>query len=119
MRPKMPRRVTITTPPDPVIDSATGRQIPPGPPTVATNIPARLSQQPVEDLGGQVELLASQNTTISLWTVLVPAGTALTSRSTVVDELGRTFQIIGKPADRPDHRPQFRAAAARLISDLQ
>lgn len=118
MRPKMPQRVTITTPPDPTVNPATG--LPPTvPPHVATNVPARLSQKPIADVGSQVELLGSQNTTISLWTVLVPAGTVLTSRSTVVDESGREFQIVGNPADRPNHRPQFRAAAARLISDMQ
>lgn len=64
-------------------------------------------------------MLASQNTTISLWTLLVPAGTVLTSASTFTDESGRKYSIVGQPADRPDHQPQFRAAAARLISDMQ
>jgi hypothetical protein len=37
----------------------------------------------------------------------------------VLDEQGRRFSIEGDVADRPNHRPQFRAAAARLISDMQ
>jgi hypothetical protein len=63
--------------------------------------------------------LADQNTVISWWTVIVPAGTVMTSASTVLDEQGRKFAIEGDVADRPDHRPVFRAAAARLISDMQ
>lgn len=64
-------------------------------------------------------MLATQNTTISLWTLLVPAGTTLTSASSFTDESGRRYVVVGQPADRPDHKPQFRAAAARLISDMQ
>jgi hypothetical protein len=63
--------------------------------------------------------LAQQNTVISWWTVIVPAGTVMTAASTVLDEQGRRFSIEGDVADRPNHRPQFRAAAARLISDMQ
>lgn len=117
MRPKMPQQVTITTPPDPIIDPTTGLEIRPQSPPVTS--PARLSQRPVAELGSQVELRANQDTTISLWTLLVPAETVLTSRSTITDEAGRRFEVIGDPADRPNHRPQFRAAALRLISDMQ
>lgn len=86
---------------------------------MAHDVPARLSQAPVANVGGQVEILANQNTTVSFWTLLVPAGTVLTERSSVVDESGQNFQVIGNVADRPNHRPQFRAAAVRLISDMQ
>lgn len=118
MRPQMPQRVTITTPLPPTLDPATGLETFP-PPHLASGVPARLSQAPVANVGGQTELLANQNTTISLWTILVPAGTVLTELSTVVDEAGKTFQVVGNVADRPHYRPQFRAAAARLISDMQ
>lgn len=65
-------------------------------------------------------MLATQNTTISLWTLLVPPGTVLTSASTFTDEAGRKYVVVGQPADRPDFPPyQFRAAPARLISDMQ
>lgn len=117
MLPKLPQMVVITTPQDPTVDPATGRETTP-PPLVA-NVRARLSQKPVADLGSQVELLAEQNTTISLWTLLVPPGTVLTARSTVVDENAQRYEVVGHPADRPNHRPQFRAAALRLISDMQ
>jgi hypothetical protein len=61
---------------------------------------------------------SAQDTTISLWTILVPKGTTLTPDS-VVEHSGRKFEVVGQPADRPDHRPIFRAAALRLISDMQ
>jgi hypothetical protein len=37
----------------------------------------------------------------------------------VIDELGQVFQVVGAVARRPQHRPEFLAAAARLISDMQ
>lgn len=117
MAPKLPQTVTITTPQDPTVDPATGLET--APPPVVASVPARLSQKPVADLGSQIELLATQNTTISLWTLLVPPGTVLTARSTVADESAQKYEVVGHPADRPNHRPQFRAAALRLISDLQ
>jgi hypothetical protein len=117
MRPKFPQRVTVSTPGPPVEDPVSGNTRP-GPPTV-TETTARISQAPVANVGGQIELLAEQNTVISLWTVLVPAGATLESNSTVTDESGRVFAITGQVAERPNHKPQFRAAAARLISDMQ
>jgi hypothetical protein len=117
MRPKFPQTVEITTPGPPTEDPVSGSEIP-GTPTVET-ARARISQAPVANVGSQVELLAQQNTVISLWTVIVPPGTVMTSQSTLVDDQGRRFQVTGDVADRPNHRPQFRAAAARLISDQQ
>lgn len=117
MRPRFPQTVEISTPGPATEDPVTGDETP-GPATVVTSL-ARISQSPVANLGSQVELLAEQNTVISFWTVLVPAGTPMTSQSTVTDEDGRRFRITGDVADRPHHRPQFRAAAARLISDMQ
>lgn len=115
--PRMPNQITIRTPGSPVVDPETGNSRP-GLPTTATTR-AYLSQRPVADVGSQIELLASQQTTITLWTVIVPRGTVLTSASTFTDEQGRGFAVTGEPADRPNRRPQFRAAAARLISDMQ
>jgi hypothetical protein len=117
MPPKYQETVTVTTPLDPVVDPATGLETTPAP--HVANVQARLSQQPVANIGGQVEQMAAQSTVISLWTLLVPPGTTLTSRSTVLDSRGRTFQVSGDVADRPNHQPQFRAAAVRLISDMQ
>lgn len=116
MRPRFPQTVQITTPGPSTVNSS-GNQVP-GTPTVET-VQAWISQSPVANVGAQVELLAEQNTVISLWTVLVPKGTTLTSQSTVVDDAGRTFAVTGDVADRPNHKPVFRAAAARLISDMQ
>lgn len=100
------------------VDPVTGNERP-GSPVVQYEVPARLSQSPVANVGSQVELLANQQTTISLWTVLVGRDTSLASNSTVIDEQGRVFRVEGAVADRPAHRPTFKAAAARLISDMQ
>lgn len=82
-------------------------------------MPAWLSQNSVVENSAQVELTAQQTTTVSAWTLLCPLSVTLTSASTVTDEQGREFAVIGEPATRPDHRPQWRAAALRLVSDLQ
>lgn len=71
------------------------------------------------NVGSQVELLANQKTTISMWTILVDRSTPLSFDSIVTDELGQKFRIEGAVALRPKHRPTFKAAAARLISDMQ
>lgn len=109
--------MTIETP-TLTVNPETGNEIP-GTPQRQFNVPARLSQAPVANVGGQVELLSTQQTTISMWTVLVGRETVLTSSSVVTDGQGRKFRIEGAVADRPAHRPTFRAAAARLISDMQ
>lgn len=101
-------------PPDPV----TGNERP-GPVVRQFNVPARLSQSPVANLGSQIELLANAQTVVSVWTVLVGKSATLTSDSVVIDGQGRKFRIEGAVADRPAHRPTFKAAAARLISDMQ
>lgn len=117
MRPKFPQTLTISTPGPKTVD-LNGNLIP-GTPTVETG-PGRISQSPVADIGSQVELLADQNTVISVWRVLVPPWRTMTSESTVTDEAtGRKFSIAGDVAGRPDHKPIFLAAAARLISDMQ
>jgi hypothetical protein len=101
------------------VDPATGLPTT-GPPTIVQTR-ARLSQVAVANVGSQIELLADQNTVISLWSVLVYADVPMDSTSRVVTEDGtdRVFQITGDVADRPFHKPLFRAAAARLLSDMQ
>lgn len=113
----MRQSVTIRTPGPPTQDPVSGNEVPGAVQVVPSR--AYLSQSPVGDIGSQLEILATQNTTISLWTLLVPKGTVLTSASIVDDSSGRRFQVVGQPADRPNRHPQFRAAALRLISDLQ
>lgn len=119
MRPKLPTPVRVETPWKSTVDPATGLQTA-GPATIVQTR-ARLSQVAVANVGSQVELLADQNTVISLWSVLVTADVPMDSTSRVVTEDGteRVFQITGDVADRPFHKPLFRAAAARLISDMQ
>lgn len=118
MRPKLDQRVRIETPGPLAPDPVTGNERP-GPTVVQHEVPARLSQNPVANISQQAELIVNQNTTISVWTVLVGRETVLTSSSVVIDEQGRKFRIEGAVADRPAHRPTFKAAAARLISDMQ
>lgn len=118
MRPNLNQRVRIETPGPLTPDPVTGNERP-GPPVVQYEVPARLSQNPVANISQQAELIANQNTTISLWTILVGRETQLSPSSVVIDEQGRKFRIEGAVADRPAHRPTFRAAAARLISDMQ
>lgn len=79
----------------------------------------RLSQKPVTVIGSAAEFRGQQSTVLSNWTILAGRVTALRSDSEVIDESGRTFQVVGAVAGRPDHRPEFHAAAARLISDMQ
>ena len=80
---------------------------------------AYLEQAPVTEAGGRQEFRDDQGTVISAWTLLVLAPCTLTSESTVTDSQGRQYRVVGDVADRPHHRPKFRAAALRLISDLQ
>lgn len=81
---------------------------------------ARISQQPVANIGSQVELAGTQQTVISVWTVQVEPATLLTSESEVTDDAtGRKYKIQGDVARRPDRRPDYLAAQARLISDMQ
>jgi hypothetical protein len=118
MRPKWTHKVKIETPAGTTKDPETGNSRPSSP-HVQYEKNARISQQPVANVGSQVELAVTQRTTISTWTVQVEPSTVLTSRSVVTDNAGRVFQIQGDVARRPDHRPDFLAAQARLISDMQ
>lgn len=129
--PQYPHRVRITTPGPqtvpPTVDPETGNEV--TPPPVTREETAWMAQRPTGVLAAAAELNAGQNTTISLATILVPPGTVLTKDSTVEDvdgvvggEPGATYVVEGKPADRySGARRQivFRAAALRLISDLQ
>ncbi|MGB3443887.1 MAG: hypothetical protein WBA97_34550 [Actinophytocola sp.] len=121
----------ITTPgpqtDPPTVDPETGNEV--LPPPVTRSGMAWMAQRPTGVLAAAAELNAGQNTTISLATILVPIGTVLTKDSTVEDvdgvvggEPGAKYVVEGKPADRYSgarHQKVFRAAALRLISDLQ
>lgn len=129
--PQYPHRVRITTPGPqtvpPTVDPVTGNEQPPEP--VTRSAMAWLAQRPTGVLAAAAELNAGQNTTISLATILVPPDTVLTKDSTVEDvdgvvggEPGAVYVVEGKPADRYSgsrRQKVFRAAALRLISDLQ
>ena len=114
----LPHHLKISTPTPPTTDPDSGNDRPGRP--VEETVRGRLSQAPVANVGGQVELLAAQNTVVSLWTVLVKGNVTLTSQSEVEDlDTGRHFRIVGEVALRPDRHPKFKAASARLISDMQ
>lgn len=82
---------------------------------------AYLSQQGVSILSSYVEITGRQDTTISLYTLLLPPGVPLTARSEVIDEQGRVYRINGDPASRRGlgQRVVFQAASMHLVSDLQ
>lgn len=116
---RFPHRVTISTPaPGSAVDPSTGN-LRPHPPTVVTDVPARIQQRVITHIGLQVELEATQDTVVSVWSIYVGRDTVLNHGSTVTDEAGRKFAIQADVANRPDQRPQFRVATARLISDMQ
>lgn len=81
--------------------------------------PARLSQKPVIDVSAATEIRGQQSTVLSNWTILVRPDSVLRADSVVIDELGQHFEVAGAVARRPQHRPEFLAAAVRLISDMQ
>lgn len=125
--PQYPHPVLISTPGTPTTDPVTGNETPGTPATVPTS--AWLAQRPVAVLASAAELNASQDTVISLATILVPPGTVLTSDSTVEDvggavngQPGALYRVEGQPADRYSGTSRtvvFRAAALRLVSDIQ
>lgn len=87
---------------------------------MTTTTRAWLAQRGVEHFGTQIELAAQQTTDVSLWSLLLPISVPITSESTVEDEAGHKFVVVGRPAERPyPARPQWRAASLRLISDMQ
>lgn len=119
MAPKLDQLVTILNPAQGAETDPASKQPIPLPPVETPGIPARLSQKPVGDVGSGIEVRGPQDTTVSIWTILVGPSAPLTEQSTVVDTRGQRFQIQGKVARRPERRTQFLAASARLISDLQ
>lgn len=117
MRPSlMTQPVTISTPTAPTTDPVSGNEKPGTPET--HQVLVYLAQRPPAELGSQADLRAAQFTVVSLWTMLAPPGTLLSPESTVTDSLGRVFRVVGEPANRPALRPQFKAAALRLVSDM-
>lgn len=129
--PQYPHRVRITTPQPqtdpPTLDPVTGNEVPPVPVTMSGM--AWLAQRPVGVIAAAAELNGTQDTTISFATMLVPPSTVLTEDSTVEDvdgvvtgQVGATYVVEGEVANRYSGARRevvFRAAALRLISDLQ
>lgn len=100
------------------MDPATGRETRPAPTVTKTR--AWLGQNSVLQVGNQYEDNTARHATISSHSFLCHLSVPLTSESEVNDdETGATYRVIGQPAARPDHRPQWRAAALQLISDMQ
>lgn len=100
-----------------MVDPATGLQSRPTATVTATR--AWLSQASTLLLGNEMEMNAGQNTVVSPWHLLCPLSVPLTSASTVTDETGRRYTVVGEVAARPDHRPRWWAAALHAISDMQ
>lgn len=118
MRPRFPTTVRLRTPGPPTTDPETGNEVPG--PVVETTSPAYLSQRAVANVSMAIEDRARQTTVISLYTLLLPAGTPITSETRVVDTDGWQYEVEGDPAERRSlRRPAFIAAALRRISDLQ
>lgn len=119
MLPRMPRTVTVRTPGAPSVDPDSGNTVPGA--VTSTVTMAYLSQQSVAVLSAAVEMTAQQDTTISTYTLIVPASVALSSASEVTDEDGNVYRVTGQPAERRGLRRRvlFRAAAMHRISDLQ
>lgn len=119
--PQMPHRVTIRNPSPASVDPDTGNTRSVGVTEVATR--AYLSQQGVAILSSYVEITGRQDTTISLFTLIVPASATLTDKSQIVDEQGRIYRINGAVAERRGlnggRAVLFKAASMHLVSDLQ
>jgi hypothetical protein len=115
----MPRTVTVRTPGPPSVDPDSGNTVPG--PVVRTVTRAYLSQQSVAVLSASTETAGRQDTTISSYTLIVPASVALNEKSQVVDEDGHVYRVNGQPAERRalGRRVLFRAAAMHRITDLQ
>lgn len=86
---------------------------------MVTATKAWLSQATTIRLGNELELIAEQTSTISLWRFLCPLTVPISSASTVTDENGRIFEVVGEVASRPALRPRWWAASLHLISDMQ
>jgi hypothetical protein len=71
-----------------------------------------------------VEIEGQQSTDVSSWDLLTPPTfqgfpSPVNAKSVLIDAAGRRFEIQGQVARRPEHRPIFLAAEAKLISDMQ
>lgn len=115
--PPMPRQVKVTTPGMPSVDPDSGNERPGLPMTKFS--PAWLSQRSVVDISRSLTLVEKQDTTTSLWLLLVPLDTPLTRKSLVTERKGDQYKVVSEVARRPDHRPLFFAAVLALISDMQ
>jgi hypothetical protein len=119
MRPRFPSQVTLRTPAAPVTDPDSGNETPGQ--DVDTACQAYLSQRPVENLSSAIEDQAGRDTVTSLYTLLVPAGSPLTAKTTVVDADGNQYAVEGDPAPRRalGGGVAYIAAALKRVSDLQ
>jgi hypothetical protein len=102
------------------VDPVTRNALPADP--VDAETVAFLAQDNTASVGRGIEKASEQDTTISIYTALFPAGTPIASNSRVVDSsAGETFEVIGKPAKRAGLATgvAFVACQLRLISDLQ
>ena len=101
----------------------TGKPIP-AVPVEVPDVPVRLSQKSTLDTSSVVEIEGEQDTSVSSWDLLTPPTVRgqpnpITDKTVLIDATGREFEVQGKPARRPEHRPIFLAAGVRLISDMQ
>ncbi len=119
MRPQFPRTVTVRNPGAPATDPDTGNTVTGVPVVVVSR--AYLSQRAVAVLSASDELAARQDTTLSTYTLLVPADVLLRSDSVITDDAGVVYRVAGQPAERRGlgRLVQFRAATLHRISDLQ
>lgn len=119
MRPRFPVRVTLRNPGPLQADPVTGNEVPG--PAVDTPSPAYLAQRPVANLSSAIEDNAGRDTVTSLYTLLVPGGAPLTSRTQVIDVDGHLHEVEGDPAPRRalSGPVVYIAAALRRTSDLQ
>lgn len=116
--PRMRQQVTLENPGPSVVDPVTGNERP-GPP-IATPSRAYLEQR---SLYAQQEYQSSQSTSTSDFILLVHAGAPLSMDTTVVDDAGLRYAVVGHPAQRRARlnggRVRYIAAWLRLVSDLQ
>src|SRR4029078_4244631 len=96
MAPPMPRRLVVSTPGAVSVDPTSGLER--TAPATVTPTRAWLSQATTIRSGFERELNAEQSTVLSVWRLLCPISVPITSASTVADEQGRQYQVVGEVA---------------------
>jgi hypothetical protein len=112
--------VTLRTP-QMMRDPKTGNQIPRDP-LVVSGVLAFVAQASVATLRQSLEISGAQQTSTAVGTLVLPAGTTITSASTATDDVsGQVWRVVGEPAIRHGVAPgtSFIAAQIRAVSDLQ